>query len=230
MGRNDGTTPNPLRRYLRKSAIAIVVAVSAAFTPHPIAANSVSHVAHVTCYPELGLVRLQITKVFGEKAFQALRQTPDDVAARTGIYGLWALVDAELTGDRDEVRIKSVRTVSVRCDLGTNIVEIDFKPKVLGASITASVTAKIDDHVVLDDLPFDTTDRDGRFIDTFSYTGDRSFFVLRGSAVLDESESPYGPQFLISKTYRFDLERFEPLTDLVSVYNEMYEATPGLSR
>ena len=70
----------------------------------------------------------------------------------------------------------------------------------------------------------------GRFIDTFSYTEDRPFFILRGSAVLDESESPYSPQFLISKTYRFDLESFEPLTDLLSVYREMYEATPGLKR
>ncbi len=218
-----------LRRRLHKAGLVIAAALGGLLLTSSGSANSISHVARVTCLPELGLVGLHVTKIPGEKAFQALRQTPEDVAARTGIYGLWALVDTELTGDRDEFRIKSLRTVSVRCDLGTNIVEFDFKPKVLGASITASVTAKIDGLLVLDDLPFDTTDRDGRFIDTFSYTGERSFFSLSGSAVLDESASPYGPQFLISKIYRFDLESFEPLTDLVTVYREMYEATPGLN-
>ena len=226
MGRNDSTTPNLLRRYLRKFAIAIAVAASAVFTPHPIAANSISYVARLTCLPELGLVEFRVMTLTSDKALQALSRRPVEIAEMTGIYGLWELVDGELTGDRDEFRIKSLRTVSIRCDLGTNVVEIDFKPNVLRASITASVTARIDDHVVLDDLPFDTTDRDGRFIDTFSYTEDRSFFILSGSAVHDESESP---QFLISKIYRFESESFEPLTDLVTVYREMYEATPGLN-
>lgn len=230
MVRNFGTTPNLLRRRLRKSAIAIAVAVSAVFAPHPIAANSISYVAKLTCIPELGLVEFRVMILTSEKALQAFSQRPDEIAEMTGIYGLWALVDGELTGDRDEFRVKALRTVSVRCDLGTNVVELDFKPKVLRASITASVTAKIDGLLVLDDLPFDTTDRDGRFIDTFSYTEDRSFFILRGSAVLDESESPYSPQFLISKIYHFISESFAPLTDLVTVYREMYEATPGLNR
>ena len=230
MGTNVSTAPNLLRRRLRKSAIAIAVAVSAVFTPHPVAANSISYVARLTCLPELGLVEFRVMILTSDKALQALSQRPDEIADMTGIYGLWELVDAELTGDRDEFRIKSVRSVSVRCDLGTNIVELDFKPKVLRASITASVTAKIDNRIVLDDLPFDTTDRDGRYIDTFSYTGDRSFFILSGSAVPEESPSPYGPKFLISKIYRFDSESFEPLTDLVTVYTEMYEATPDLNR
>lgn len=230
MGRNFSTAPNLLPRCLRKPVIAIAVAVGAAFTPHPIAANSISYVARLTCLPELGLVELRVMTLASDKALRALTQRPDEIAETTGIYGLWELVDGELTGDRDEFRIKSVRTVTVRCDIGTNIVELKFKPKVLRASITASVTAKIDDLLVLDDLPFDTTDRDGRYIDMFSYTGDRSFFILSGSAVRDESMSPYGPQFFISKVYRFDAEDFEPLRDLVTVYRQLNDATPNLNR
>jgi len=111
----------------------------------------------------------------------------------------------------------------------SNFIDITFGPRILHASVTAVLTARIDGTLVLARLPFDNTDRDGRYIDSFSYIVGDPFFILSGAAIHEDATFPYGPQFFIAKGYRFDVEAFEPLTDFPSVYDEMYAATPDLN-
>ena len=179
--------------------------------------------------PELGILRFEVITVRGDVAERAVQDSAEAIAGKYGLYDSGMLYDFR-PSDEDPTRfvLSETRSRNVQCDLGTNFVDITFSPRILSSSVTAVITARIDGILVLAKLPFDNTDRDGRYIDSFSYTVGDPNFVLDGVAVSLDSSSPYGPQFVISKGYRFDGDFFPPLTDFVSVYDEMPEATPDV--
>ena len=169
--------------------------------------------------------------VRGDVAEGAVQDSAEVIADKYGLYDSGMLYDFRPSDEDPKKFVPSeIRSRNVQCDLVSNFIDITFSPRILSSSVTAVITARIDGVLVLARLPFDNSDRDGRHLDAFSYTAGDPNFVLDGVAVSLDSSSPYGPQFLISKGYRFDGNSFLALTDFVSVYDETLKATPDLNR
>ena len=183
----------------------------------------------ITCAPELGIFRFEVMTIGGDVAERAVQDSAEAIADRYGLYYSGMLYDfAPSAEDPQKFVLSETRSRSVRCNLNANVIDVSFEPKLLRSSVTAILTARIDGILVLKKLPFDNSDRDGRHINSFSFTVGNPNLILDGAAVSLDSISPYGPQFFISKGYRFDGDSFLPLTDFVSVYDEMLEATPDV--
>lgn len=199
--------------------------------PSPTHAEFQGDFFRVTCAPELGIFRFEVMTIGGDVAERAVQDSAEAIADRYGLYYSGMLYDiAPSAEDPQKYVLSETRSLNIQCDLISNIIDITFEPKLLRSSVTAILTARIDGSLVLNRLPFDNSDRDGRHINSFSFTVGNPNLILDGAAVSLDSSSPYGPQFFISKGFRFDVEAFMPLTDFVSVYDEMYEATPDLNR
>lgn len=181
--------------------------------------------------PELGIFRFEVMTVRGDVAERAVQDSAEAIAGKYGLYDSGMLYDLRPSDD-DPLRfvLSETRVRNLQCDLGTNFIDITFGPRILSSSVTAVLTARIDGILVLSRLPFDNTDRDGRYIDSFSFTVGDPFFILNGAAIPEEATFPYGPQFFVSKGHRFDVDVFAPLTDFVTAYLDMVEATADLNR
>lgn len=220
-----------LAARLRAACAAALISSAVAVAPNAALAEFQGDFFRVTCVPELGIFRFEVMTVRGDVAERAVQDSAEAIADKYGLYYSGMLYDiAPSADDPQKFVLSETRSRSVRCDLNANVIDVSFEPKLLRSSVTAILTARIDGFLVLNRLPFDNSDRDARHINSFSFTVGDPNFVLDGAAVSLDSSSPYGPQFFISKGFRFDVEAFMPLTDFVSVYDEMYEATPDLNR
>ena len=218
-----------LSARLRAACATALISSAVAVAPNSAHAEFQGDFFRVTCVPELGIFRFEVMTVRGGVAERAVQDSAEAIADRYGLYYSGMLYDfAPSAEDPQKFVLSETRSRNIQCDLVSNIIDITFGPRILRASVTAVLTARIDGILVLKKLPFDNSDRDARYIDSFSYTVGDPNFVLDGAAVSLDSISPYGPQFFISKGYRFDGDSFLPLTDFVSVYDEMLEATPDV--
>lgn len=222
---------NRLRDRLGPACAAALISSAVAIAPNAAHAEFQGDFFRVTCVPELGIFRFEVMTVRGDVAERVVQDSAEAIADKYGLYDSGMLYDLR-PSDEDPLKLvlSETRSRNVQCDLVSNFINITFGPRILSSSVTAVLTVRIDGNLVLNKLPFDNSDRDGRYIDSFSYTVGDPNFVLDGVAVSLDSISPYGPQFVISKGYRFDGDIFPPLTDFVGVYDEMLDATPDLNR
>ena len=104
----------------------------------------------------------------------------------------------------------NVRSHSLSCDLGENVIEVSFTPRFLRIVKTTTLTVRIDGILVLDAFEFDQSNRDGAAIFEFTFFVGDDFFVLTGSADADPEVSGYQPQYEVTRRFPFRGGDFVP--------------------